>query len=340
MAPRVPLVRLPAPTTKATPRSVIGSGHTGVDFGALPRLPLKIHVDGRLGAWPEGHFIVLLPGPRLALRVRGAGHQMRRREPLSHHARSPVVATLADEIASQADADLHAALASGSILGGLHDAGAHGHAACSCKGCRPAPAPFSTNYTSVLGAASTSSAYASLAQQRRTPVETVAATTPYFGTDRAASPRGEIVLGNVRHVVLPDARRGMSPHTLAEARPALAMRKQYRGSPRTPRDTAAREEEAISICGGRLNVQRSVSHTISDSASAGAALAAGSMPAVDDFPALRAELIRAVEADNELMRLATSAATASSPAVARAHLSAAGAAIQFQQTVDHEQWSL
>lgn len=44
-------------------------------------------------------------------------------------------------------------------------------------------------------------------------------------------------------------------------------------------------------------------------------------------------------ADEELKRL-SGLAVAQSPAVAQARISAAGAAIKFQHTVDHEQWSL
>ena len=50
-------------------------------------------------------------------------------------------------------------------------------------------------------------------------------------------------------------------------------------------------------------------------------------------------LAQAVEADDELVRLADSAVV-QSPAVTRANLAAAGAAIRFQHIVDHEQWSL
>ena len=145
---------------------------------------------------------------------------------------------------------------------------------------------------------------------------------------------------------------------------AVPLRKQYLGSPRTPRATAVSTEEVVEVSGGRLNVQRSVSHTVCSSEEAGAALRASpALPSLDDFSALRAELVRvscllsvrvcgsvesqlwhvcvtqAVEADNELTRLADSA-VAQSPSVARASLSAAGYAIQFQHRIDHEQWSL
>jgi hypothetical protein len=78
----------------------------------------------------------------------------------------------------------------------------------------------------------------------------------------------------------------------AEPRHPVALRKQYLGSPRTPRGIAASTEEVVKVNGGRLNVQRSVSHSISSSEEAGAELCASCpLPAMDDFSALRDELV-------------------------------------------------
>ena len=57
---------------------------------------------------------------------------------------------------------------------------------------------------------------------------------------------------------------------------------------------------------------------------------------------MRTELVRVVESDQEVMRLVgvRPGEAPASPVVARFNAAAAGAAIEFQQTVDHEQWSL
>ena len=92
----------------------------------------------------------------------------------------------------------------------------------------------------------------------------------------------------------PGARSPEQPRRVgAEQRYPVALRKQYLGSPRTPRATAASTEEVVKVNGGRLNVQRSVSHNICSSTEAGAELhESRPLPAMDDFSALRDELVR------------------------------------------------
>lgn len=190
-----------------------------------------------------------------------------RRLPLSHHVRSPAVALLADEIADQADADLQAALKS-SFMDATSDSNA-------------VPAKFVAQDASALGASAFGFQGSSRSRDsfgstpRLTTTQTFAAAMP--NKLKTASPRSFKTAGS----------RG--PRT--EVHQHMALRKQYRGSPRAPRAAAASMEEVVKINGGRLNVQREVSHTVTSSEEAGAALSASRpMPAIDDFAALRAEL--------------------------------------------------
>lgn len=208
---------------------------------------------------------------------------MSRRPPLSHHVRSPAIALLADEIARQADDDLHAALASSyadlqAALTSSFDVSFRPSAMAPAPSARADSSPRSTS-TSVSKRLGT--------QQTPRPSPRKLFATPRSAN--AASPRPERVQvrWNASYVV--DQPRGVG----AEPRHAVPLRKQYLGSPRTPRATAVSTEEVVEVSGGRLNVQRSVSHTACSYEEAGAELRASpALPALDDFSALRAELVR------------------------------------------------
>lgn len=202
------------------------------------------------------------------------------RRVLSHHDRSPALAVLADEIANQADADLQAALTS-SCMGvssiGVIDAGVKGHA--------HDPTPSTAAYSPFrvrTGSQPVGSA-------RPVSSKTFTAMTPHTPTASQLD-YAELTVLSPRAEVVPNARHAVK---LGAVTDTPALRKQFRGTPRTPRDTAASTEAVVEVFGGGLLVQRSVSHTVrSNALTAAEQLASRSVPVLDDFSAVRAELAK------------------------------------------------
>lgn len=189
---------------------------------------------------------------------------------------SSAVSLMADEIALQADADLRRSLGaapagSASPRHDGHSAAASVMAACGCKACRPAPAPFSTAYTSSLDRSLTSrgsslNGSTSIGHSGGRP--STYSSPRYVGTAQG-SPRVPVQVGEMTFVVplqqssprgsaatgrLAQTPRGESP----------LLRKMYVGSPRTPSRHAATndDEVVIEVAGGVATRLRDVAHSV------------------------------------------------------------------------------